>query len=72
MPAVVYKLSYHHRNYEQAGRVLQKGLQYLVMVKWTQVMLRAEERRNVTFKDVGMAHVKCLLLNVTDLSQGFV
>lgn len=71
MPAVVYKLSYHYRNHEQAGSILQKRLQHLVMVKF-QVILKAEERRKIIFIDIGMAHVKCLLLSVTDLSWGSV
>lgn len=65
MLTVVYKLFYP-RNNEQAGSILEKKLQHLVMFKQMQVISKQKKRRKITFTDVGMAHVKCLLLNVTD------
>lgn len=65
MLTVVYKLFYP-RNNEQAGSILEKKLQHLVMFKQMQVISKQKKRRKITFTDVGMAHVKCFLLSVTD------
>lgn len=70
----VYKLSYQHRNDQQAGCILHKGLKLKCGQKEgssPKVIFREEERKKMLFTNIEMACVKSVLSTVIDLSWRF-
>lgn len=74
MPEEVYKLSYEHRNDQQAGCILHKGLKLKCGQKEgssPKVNFREEERKKMLFTNIEMACVKSVLSTGQDLSWRF-